>query len=147
MYAGAEPGSGNENRLILQSSDGSTRLLEVAHIGPFGSTKQPPQDNHAEQSRSDAAVGASLDDHRTLACAATHHKMVENSSDLLETARKAHHENYRPELLRLQAPHRSHYVCHRDRTSLSRRKRVRCRSSQLTPVVSDERGRPTRSFD
>jgi hypothetical protein len=50
VYAGATPGSEDANRLILQSSDESTRLLEVNHMRCFGSTNQAPQNNHAQTS-------------------------------------------------------------------------------------------------
>jgi hypothetical protein len=91
VYAEAAPGSEDENRLILQSSDGSTRLMEVGHMCQFSTTNCFRQANHAN-SQLWIPPPAVTPKGQKLVVAQTHVKMVKHYSDLLLAAMKLRYE-------------------------------------------------------
>ena len=91
VYAGAAPGSQDENRLIMQSSDGLTRLVEVNHLRQFGATSELPQTNHSNTQLWVPPSSATPQDQK-LVVAQTHLTMVEHYSDMLVAAMKRREE-------------------------------------------------------
>ena len=91
VYAGAAPGSEDENRLIVQSSDGSTRLMEVNHLRQLGGAGEPPQANHSQTTLWVVPPAVKPQDTK-LVFAPTHVRMVQLYSDLFVEAKTKHNE-------------------------------------------------------
>ena len=91
MYAGSTQGSDDENRLIMQSNDGSTRLVEVNHMRQFGAASDQPQPSHIITQLWVPPSSVTPQDQR-LVVAHTHLKMVKLYSDMLVAAMAQHHE-------------------------------------------------------
>jgi hypothetical protein len=91
VYAGVSPGSEDENRLIMQSTDGSTRLVEVNHMRQFGAVSDHPQPTH-NHTQLWVPPSSVTPQGQHLVVAQAHLKMVAHYLDMLVAAMAQHHE-------------------------------------------------------